>query len=73
MGGATEAGPEVLGHRGPGGAEGHMPTESHKGGGEDFARLRCGVKLLLWTRELTERHVGPCVRKVRPSDVIDTR
>lgn len=58
MGGATEAGPEVLGHRGPGGAEGHMLTESHKGGGEDFARPRCGVKLLLWTRELTESR-GP--------------
>lgn len=56
-----------------GGAEGHTLTESHKGGGEDFARLRCGVKLLLWTRELTERHVGPCGRKVHPSDVINTR
>lgn len=71
LGGTTEEGPEVLGHRGSWGAEGHTLTESHKADGEDFAGLRCGVKLLLWTQDLTERRVGPWGRKVHPSDIIN--
>ena len=41
LGGTTEEGPEVLGHRASGGAEGRTVTEPRRAGGEDCARLRC--------------------------------
>lgn len=65
--GACAPGGQVGPHRRPRGAwpqeyqgaEGHTLTETHERGGEHFARLHCGVKLLWLAQDLTERRVGP--------------